>query len=59
MLNEGRVTPSVRREIVYTMSVMSAICESPTPQCERVANDIIKYPFLADPFGKLLSVSRS
>uniref|UniRef100_A0A1X7TLA5 SAM domain-containing protein n=1 Tax=Amphimedon queenslandica TaxID=400682 RepID=A0A1X7TLA5_AMPQE len=54
-LNEGRVTPSVRKEIVYTMSVMlSAICESPTPsQCERVANDIIiKYPFLADPFGK-------
>ena len=59
-LNKKQVTPAVRREIVHTLSVMmSARCNSLTSsQCERVANAIVlRYPFLADPFGKSQSVS--
>lgn len=60
-LNEKRVTPEVRKELTYTLSVMLAASTSgmPTPlQCERVANAIVaKYPFLADPFGASQAVS--
>ena len=61
-LNEKRVDPDVRKEIVRTMSVMLTAAfkepEALAVQCERVANSIvIKYPFLADPYGPSQSVS--
>ena len=53
-LNEKRVTPDVQREIVHTLSVMIMANSRTLLDCERVANSIIiKYPFLADPFGKV------
>lgn len=60
-LNEKKVTPDMRKEIVHTMSIMIvASCESPTAiDCERVANSIVlKYPFLAGPFGKSQVVNK-
>ena len=50
-LNEKRVDPDVRKEIVCTMTA------APEVHCERVANSIvIKYSFLADPYGPTQSV---
>ena len=60
-LAEKRATPDVRREIVYTLSVMMRAGgpEATTRiECEKVANAIVaRYPFLADPYGKSRSVS--
>ena len=60
--NEKRVDPDVRKEIVRTMSVMlTAVFKEPEAlavQYECVANSIvIKYPFLADPYGPSQLVS--